>query len=93
MHHDRSARPTGGSPFRDEHPGRALRDEDRFMQAHGGASARAIYLAVSWIEASLVAAARSPALVVRHVNRRLKSHDRRHDSAPAAKLSHPNKGE
>lgn len=85
MHQDRSG---FGTPFRDKRTSRALRDEDSFMQAHGGRGARAMYLAVSWIEAGLVAAGRMPALFVMHLNRRPKSRGKRQFSVRTEAARH-----
>ena len=37
------------TPFPDERPSRALREEDAFMECHGGRGARTIYLAIQSI--------------------------------------------
>ncbi|AKI02494.1 hypothetical protein IMCC20628_03812 [Hoeflea sp. IMCC20628] len=55
----RNTRRTGECPFPQARPAQALREEDAFMELHGGAGARLIYLIVDWVASGIGAAGRT----------------------------------
>ncbi len=49
MENDKPGIRKGCVPFQDEDKSRAMREEDAFMEAHGGPGARFVYCLVDWV--------------------------------------------
>jgi len=71
-------------PFPDKRQSDALREEDEFMQTHGGRGSRAIYAIVMLIESGFDAAWRLPAAIMKQTGRMRANGTWKPTSDPAA---------